>query len=126
MNDFCVYEHWRPDTAQCFYVGKGKLKRAFLLRRRDNLHHRRIVDKLARGGLKVEVRIIANYLSEGGAFAIEIDRIAFWAALGVRLANNTSGGEGASGCVRSDEFKAKVSGGTMGKPRKLARLLNRL
>ena len=28
MNIFYVYEHWRPDHDECFYVGKGKGGRA--------------------------------------------------------------------------------------------------
>jgi hypothetical protein len=27
-----VYEHWRPDTGEIFYVGKGKGRRAFELK----------------------------------------------------------------------------------------------
>lgn len=34
MNNFYVYEHWRPDTGVCFYVGKGKEKRAWDMKRR--------------------------------------------------------------------------------------------
>ncbi len=41
QNKYCVYEHIRKDTNQCFYVGKGTLKRAYNQIR--NKHHNRIV-----------------------------------------------------------------------------------
>ena len=43
QNKYCVYEHIRKDTNQCFYVGKGTLKRAYNQIR--NKHHNRIVKK---------------------------------------------------------------------------------
>lgn len=27
IDTFYVYEHWRPDKGECFYVGKGKKHR---------------------------------------------------------------------------------------------------
>lgn len=45
MSDFYVYEHWRPDLATCFYVGKGKLKRVRDLSRSE--HHARIDAEVA-------------------------------------------------------------------------------
>lgn len=57
-----VYEHWRPDSGTCFYVGKGRGKRA-----RDNSrnqYHANIVAKLKRLGLRPEARIIASGLSD--------------------------------------------------------------
>lgn len=44
QNKYCVYEHIRKDTNQCFYVGKGTLKRAYNQIR--NKHHNRIVKKM--------------------------------------------------------------------------------
>ena len=42
-NKYCVYEHIRLDNNQCFYVGKGTIKRANSMIR--NEHHNRIVEK---------------------------------------------------------------------------------
>ena len=96
MSVFYVYEHWRPDRDECFYVGKGKGGRAYKMRDR-NLHHRAIVKKLSDLGMMVEVRMVASGIAESEAFRIEQERIAFWRAAGIDLANKTNGGEGTSG-----------------------------
>jgi len=93
-NTFYVYEHWRPDTNFCFYVGKGQKKRAWKMRNR-NPYHASIFSKLTSMGLAVDVRIIKSNLSEKEAFQLEIEKIAFY---GVdNLANMSTGGEGISG-----------------------------
>lgn len=105
---FYVYEHWRPDKDVCFYVGKGKGWRRNEMRSR-NSHHVRIQKKLSRLGMCVEVRMVAMLLFEDEAFALEKERIAFWKNSGVDLANKTEGGEGVSGFVPSEEYRAAVS-----------------
>ncbi len=120
---FLVYEHWRLDTDLCFYVGKGTAKRANILYGR-NRYHTAIQNKLARMGLAVEVRVVEGGLTEEEAFILEIERIAFWRAQGVPLANLTAGGEGTSdpseetralmraaklGGKLTDEHKAKIA-----------------
>ena len=105
---FYVYEHWRPDTDLCFYVGKGHGKRAQRLRRGKNKHHGNIIAKLARIGMCVEVRMVASGLTESEALSVEMQRIAFWRATGVVLANLTAGGEGVSGHKHSAETRAII------------------
>ena len=105
---FYVYEHWRLDRDECFYVGKGKGIRAYKMRDR-NAHHRAIMGKLSREGSGMEVRMVATGLTEDEAFALERERIAFWRKAGVDLVNRTSGGQGTSGMRHSDETKAKLS-----------------
>lgn len=97
MNEaiFYVYEHWRPDRDECFYVGKGRGKRANVFYGR-NTHHKAVQLKLSRLGLCVEVRLVATELTESMAFELERERIAFWRANGNDLANFTDGGEGGS------------------------------
>jgi hypothetical protein len=90
---FYVYEHWRPDTDVCFYVGKGKGRRSRQMTGRSP-HHIRIQRKLARIGMCVEIRLVGHALSEDEALSLEIDRIAFWRSFGVALVNRTAGGEG--------------------------------
>ena len=107
MRTFYVYEHWRPDKGACFYVGKGCRYRANSVERPHNRHHSAIVRKLKGLGLEVEVRIVARDLSEATAFALEIERIAFWRSQGATLANLTGGGDGLSN--PAPEVRAKIS-----------------
>jgi hypothetical protein len=101
---YYVYEHWRLDRDECFYVGKGRGGRAYSMKNR-NRHHQAIVAKMARIGSAFEVRIVASGLSEQEAFDLERERIAFWRTAGVDLANLTNGGEGVSGLKHSEETK---------------------
>lgn len=105
--NFVVYEHWRPDTDACFYVGKGKAKRSRSFEARNNLYGR-IVAKLQRGGVSPEIRIVGDGLTEAEAFCLEIERIAYWRLIGVKIANFTDGGDGTSGRLHSDATKAKI------------------
>ena len=127
-NKFYVYEHWRPDKNVCFYVGMGCGRRAKALYARSrNRHHNRITDKLKLLDLSVDVRIVSYGLSREEAFTREVERIAYWKAIGVKLCNLTSGGEGSKevsmetrelqrqrklGKVTSEETKAKISKST--------------
>ena len=105
-----VYEHWRPDTQQPFWVGKGTRGRYLVFRRRRNPHYTAVIAKLDQLGLKPEARIVADNLTDQEAFALEIERIAHWKNEGVRLCNWASGGHGGmSGVVRSEESRAKQS-----------------
>jgi hypothetical protein len=128
---FYVYEHWRPDRGECFYVGKGHGKRANDLAKR-NLHHKAIQIKLSRLGLAVEIKIIAMDLDESAAFAKEIERIAFWRNDGADLVNRTDGGIGVvnpSQITRdirrelgkkrivSEETRKKISAAHKGRPK---------
>ena len=106
---FYVYEHWRPDRDEPFYVGKGRGGRANLMARR-NLHHRAIQAKLHKLGMAVEVKIIADGLSEEDSFRIEKDRIKMWRDLGIDLANKSDGGEGNSGYIKPRGNKSHLFG----------------
>lgn len=109
---FYVYEHWRPDRDEPFYVGKGKGLRANAMGGR-NLHHKAIQKKLHKLGMGVEVKIIVSGLSEREAFDFEIKQIAMWRSYGIDLANKTNGGEG---CEHKEAAKIKVSIARKGKP----------
>ena len=105
---YYVYEHWRLDRDECFYVGKGKGNRAYSMRDR-NRHHQAICAKLSRIGSAFEVRIVASGLPEQEALDLECKRIAFWRNFGCDLTNLTNGGEGISGFKHSDETRQKLS-----------------
>jgi hypothetical protein len=104
---FYVYEYWRPDTNQCFYVGKGHKNRAWDMRRRH--HCGNVIAKLKTIGLGVNVVIVSDKLSEEDSHTLEIARIAFWRAYGAPITNITNGGEGVRGLRHSAETKAKWS-----------------
>lgn len=121
--NFYVYEHWRPDKGECFYVGKGCGKRSREMGSR-NRYHKNIQNKLAILGFSVEIRFVEAGLTEDQAHSLEVSRIAFWRACGAELANLTDGGEGTSnpsletralmraakiGRKLTEEHKAKVS-----------------
>lgn len=108
---FYVYEHWRPDTNTCFYVGKGSLRRAWVMANR-NSHHKAIQSKLTSMGLAIDVRIIVKNLTEETAFLVERDLINFYGKS--NLANMTDGGEGVSN--PANETSGKMSTGRKGKP----------
>ena len=107
-SNFYVYEHWRMDRDECFYVGKGHGTRAYKMQGRNG-HHKAIVAKMNRIGSSVEIRIVADGLTEKEAFNLEINRIAFWMKNGADLANFTKGGTGTVGYKFTEEQKKKVS-----------------
>lgn len=114
-NIFYVYEHWRLDRDECFYVGKGSGTRAYSVKYR-NRHHKAIIAKLGRIGSAMEVRIVASGLSEVDAFAIEIERIKFWRESGCDLTNIADGGTGISGYKWQKESREKLSQSQRGRP----------
>lgn len=113
---FYVYEHWRMDREECFYVGKGKGRRAYNMKSRTAFH-KAIQDKVYRIGSAVEVRIVASGLTETEAFALECERIALWRSDGADLANLTDGGEGRAGAIVGAETREKLRKAHLGKPK---------
>ena len=101
---FYIYAHIRKDNNQPFYVGKGKDKRCFSKRGRNQYWHR-IVEKCG-----YESKIIANNLDEELAFLAEAECIELYKHHGYKLVNMTNGGEGASGYQHTEAHKAKMSG----------------
>ena len=91
----CVYEHWRLDRDECFYVGQGSPERPYS-RKQRNAHWWNIVKKLERIGSGYEVRLVATGLAQEKAFELEIERIIFWQDK-VDLANILPGGQNGGG-----------------------------
>lgn len=94
MTNCFVYEHWRLDRDECFYVGMGRVKSRPYDMKKRNRHHKAIVAKAFREGFAVEVRIVATGLTWEEAATLEKDRILFWRNAGIDLANIAAGGEG--------------------------------
>jgi hypothetical protein len=114
---FYVYEHWRPDRGECFYVGKGCGNRANVMTNRRSAHHLAIQRKLSRLSLCVEVRIVQSGLTNEEANGLEMIRIAFWRNDGADLVNHTDGGDGQHGRKQSEETRRKISISLKGRPK---------
>lgn len=85
---FYVYEWFKVDTFEVFYVGKGTGIRRFELHNRSP-HFKAIINKH-----RCAVRLIHQSLTNDDACALEIERIAELRAKGQAKCNYTSGGTG--------------------------------
>lgn len=98
-----VYLHYRHDTGECFYIGKGTEKRAHA-RDGRNQYWERINAKCGRSV------VIAQYFElESDALSYEVDLIARFKP----VANITTGGEGVSGLKHTEETKEKCRQATL-------------
>jgi len=71
--DKVVYEHWRMDTNECFYVGKGTSGRASYITR-GNYYHKCIIKNLLESGFSTVfaiIVIVAKNLTGKEADALE-------------------------------------------------------
>ena len=108
-NVFYAYIHYKPDFTP-FYVGKGRLKRANSLKRR-NPYYMATVEKYG-----AENIIIGKFecSREENAFDLERGIIKCLKKAGVKITNFTDGGEGSSGRVYSLETREKMRIGKLG------------
>ena len=93
-----LYEHWRPDLNECFYVGvswKNPETRPYEMKDR-NEDHIRVQEELSAQGLAPEVRVIdCPSLIDEELGELEAFQIAYWKDLiGDHLVNKSKGGEG--------------------------------
>jgi hypothetical protein len=94
-----LYEHWRTDLNECFYVGiswSQEDTRPYDLSPR-NPFHEHVVSKVIKSGFKVETRIqaSADWLTKEILGEVEKLQIKYWRELiGDRLTNISLGGEG--------------------------------
>jgi hypothetical protein len=121
--DFYVYGYFEPDSCEPFYVGKGKEHRAFRHIRdacrgnRGGLFYNKL-RKMHRAGLKPDVLILAEELTEAAAFDWERHFIAHFGRRDIGtgcLCNHTDGGEGRAGSVISDQVRRRLSESHRGK-----------
>ena len=108
-----LYEHWRPDTNECFYVGVSWADEDNRPYDMDKRHpkHIDVQLELSEKGLSPEVRIQAkaDWLTREVLCEIEPLQIKYWKDLiGDRLINIAKGGEGIS-IDWTDELKARLS-----------------
>lgn len=106
---YYVYLHRRLTDNKPFYVGKGSGNRAWSEQGRNkywlNTKHKH--------GIFVE--ILFDGLTEKEAFECEIDAIKELSYFGYPLTNMSSGGEGASGLVFSDQQRLNIANGLKSK-----------
>lgn len=122
MSVFCVYTHAKPDGS-IFYVGKGSLRRAKHIQRKNNPHHSHVVAKYGRENIQIDWIICE---SEEDALAKEMEAIQYLRSVGHNLVNITLGGDGVTGLRHSLTTKARISAGTKGqkKPESMKRKLS--
>ncbi|MEB4857288.1 GIY-YIG nuclease family protein [Priestia megaterium] len=87
---YYIYEWFKVNTLEVFYVGKGKEERLHEMDNRND-HFLRTINKY-----DCDVRIYKSRLTEQQAFELEIERIRELKLLGQAQCNYTSGGEGCS------------------------------
>jgi len=98
---FYVYAHARNSDNRLFYIGKGKGRRAWETRGRNQYWHR-VANK--HGWTPI---VLIDGLSEPEALTQEIAMIK---AIGrEHLTNGTDGGQGMSGYVMPEQVKAKIA-----------------
>ena len=109
MNNYYTYAYLREDKTP-YYIGKGKGDRAYKKSKNDVKPPKD----------KTRIILLKQNLIEEEAFRHEIYMIDVFGRkdLGTGILHNrTDGGEGASGCIPSEETKRKISNSLKGIPR---------
>ena len=100
---FYTYIHFKADTHEPFYIGKGQGRRHLVKTKRNNYWN----NVVRKHGFTSE--ILCEWNTEHEALDHEKFLIQFFKDIGAPLVNLTDGGEGTSGWVPSDSWRAKKS-----------------
>ena len=117
MNDYYTYAYLREDKTP-YYIGKGKGDRAYKKSKND----------IKPPKDKIRILLLKQNLTEAEAFKHEIYMIDVFGRkdLGTGILHNrTDGGDGASGAIRSEETKRKLSEAKKGNTNCLGRILSK-
>lgn len=113
MKQFYIYVHCKPN-GDPFYIGKGHLCRTREINHGRNQHHKNVVSKYGVENIKIFILECDNEMQ---AFNHEVWLIAYGRAHGWPLVNQTDGGEGASGAIRTAASIAQSSMARTGQKR---------
>lgn len=107
MNIFYVYQLRDPRDDLPFYIGKGKLERAWnhLNMIGSNYHKNNKIKQIQNEGLEIQVEMIQTNLSEVESFQLEIEMIKKYGRRDLNtghLTNLTDGGEGTANIIVSE------------------------
>jgi hypothetical protein len=109
---YMTYAHYRNDTNQIFYIGKGSGNRPFNTFNRSK-YWKSVAEKHG-----YSIKILAQWNNENDAFVHEEFLISYFRNAGHPLVNSSSGGRGGStGAIRTQEFKDQVSARFKGIPK---------
>lgn len=112
---FYVYAYYEPEHAQPFYIGKGHDRRAWdhlmpcFYTRVSRLYNK--IRQLLKDGYIPDIQILEDNLSEQDAFTLECKLIRQYGRVSNGtgcLLNETEGGEGIRGLVRSERQRKSV------------------
>lgn len=106
---FYTYAHYKADTKEIFYIGKGSGNRAFVKHKRS-IHWNSIVSK---HGLHVE--ILSKWSTEEDALTHEKFLISTFRSMGFSLCNMTEGGDGVTSESWTPELRQVLSKSRLGK-----------
>lgn len=103
--NFYVYEWFKVETGEVFYVGKGSGNRYKVTNNR-NEYFKRVYNKY-----DCDVRILKDGLTEDEAFKLEYETIKAYKSIGYELTNLSDGGKGGStGANHGEAFREKLRG----------------
>lgn len=110
LSKYYIYGHYKKDTNELFYIGKGSGNRISFKHSRSQFWNNTVSKH------DYYYKIIEDNLSEIESFESEIFYINYFKTLGFKLCNLTVGGEGTSGhsFIPSDEWKNKKSKSQLG------------
>lgn len=106
--DYCVYIHKTKDTNTTFYVGRAKRdpRKKQFVRPYTISHRNKFWNAIAqKHGFKVEIVSYFNSLAEANLEERRLISLYGKRVMGGLLCNLADGGEGNSGCQRTDEWK---------------------